>query len=253
MAAYGEKIITDPTLLSADLDCSPHQLLQISTVFAALFKAINKLKLFYADNPNVEPSQRPFPYPNSFRPLDSNSQSVPFIYSSAMFPDPGRLLFVINTTAERYGPLLVKFCRRYGKDAHITCSELGIAPKMVGFENLPGGWFVVVMERLPSSFKSLSELTSEMTLEFEDRVMSAVQRMHDAGFVHGDLRDINILVDVTADNDDVKIVDWDWAGHWGSVKYPISINLEVPRAAAVKGGVTIDMAHDLETVHLIFQ
>ena len=169
-----------------------------------------------------------------------------------MFPGSGRLLFFINAAAEGYGPLLVKFCRQYGKDAHIACSKLGIAPKMVGFENLPGGWVAVVMEHLPSSFKSLSELTSEITLKFEDPVTSAVKRMHDAGFVHGDLRDTNILVN-TADNDDVKIVDWDWAGHPGSVEYPISINLEVPRAAVVEGGATIDRAHDVETVHLIFQ
>ena len=55
-----------------------------------------------------------------------------------MFPNTGRLLFVVNTTAEEYGPLLVKFCRRYGKAAHLKCGELGIAPKLVGLEKLAG-------------------------------------------------------------------------------------------------------------------
>ena len=124
---------------------------------------------------------------------------------------------------------------------------------MVGFEKLPGGWHVVVMEHLPSSFQQLGVLTSEAILKLEGRVMDAVRRMHNAGFVHSDLRDTNILVDVMADNDGVKIVDWDWAGAQGSVEYPISINLQVPRAAAVGGGATIDMAHDMETMGLIFQ
>jgi hypothetical protein len=210
------------------------------------------LKLFYGGDPLVESSQRPFPYLNTFRPLDSDSQRIHFTYASALFPNTGYLLFVANTTAKGYGSLLVKFCRQYGKDAHLRCGELGIAPKLVGFENLPDGWCAVVMEHLPLSFKMLSMLTSEATLKLKGRVMDAVQRMHNAGFVHGDLRDINILVDVTANNNDVKIVDWDWAGCPGSVEYPISINPEVPRAAAVRGGMTIEIAHDMETVGMIF-
>ena len=67
-----------------------------------------------------------------------------------------------KTTAKGYGPLLVKFCRRYGGGAHLKCGELGIAPKMVGFENLPNGWFAVVMELLLLSFQPLRMLTSEM-------------------------------------------------------------------------------------------
>jgi len=134
-----------------------------------------------------------------------------------------------------------------------VCGELGIALKMVGFEKLPGSWHVVVMECLPSSFQQLGALTSEAILKLEGRVTDVVWRMHNAGFVHGDLRDTNILVDVTANNDGVKIVDWDWAGAQGSVEYPISINLQVPCAAAVGGGATIDMAHDMETMGLIFQ
>ena len=171
-----------------------------------------------------------------------------------MFPNTDRLLFVVETTAEGYGPLLVNFCRRYGKDAHVRCGELGIAPKMVGFENLAGGWFAVVMELLPSSFQPLRELTAETNREnLERRVTDAAQRMHRAGFMHGDLRDTNILVDVTSNNNGVRIVDWDWAGRSGDVKYPTSINFQVPRAAAARGNVDIVQAHDMETVHLIFQ
>ena len=237
--------------MPADLDRSPHQLHQFSYVFAALFKAIQALKLFYEGDSLVEPSQRPFPYLNSFHPLDSESQSkekrICFTYASALFPNTGRLLFVVNTTAEGYGPLLVKFCRQYGKEAHLKCGELGIAPKLAGFEHLAGGWFAAVMERLPLSFRPLRELTSEANLE--QRVTDAAQRMHHAGFVHGDLRDTNILVD----NDGVKIVDWNWSGRPGEIKYPISINLQVPRAAAVRGNVPIVEVHDMETVRLIFQ
>lgn len=62
--------------------------------------------------------------------------------------------------------------------------------------------------------------------------MSAMPRLREAGFVHGDLRDTSILVDVEADDDDVRFVswDWDWAGRKEGpsiVEYPVSINHQV--------------------------
>jgi len=82
---------------------------------------------------------------------------------------------------------------------------LGIAPKLVWFEDLAGGWVAAVMVRLLSSFRPLRsrELTSETNLE--RRATDAVQHMHQTGFVHGDLLTPTSLVN----NDGVKIVDWD--------------------------------------------
>lgn len=45
--------------------------------------------------------------------------------------------------------------------------------------------------------------------------------MHGQGLVHGDLRFMNILCDVKGN---VMIVDFDWAGREGEVKYPHNVN-----------------------------
>lgn len=44
-----------------------------------------------------------------------------------------------------------------------------------------------------------------------------VAKFHDQGFVHGDLRDANIL---SGDDGCVKLVDFDWGGRDGEVSYP---------------------------------
>ena len=44
-----------------------------------------------------------------------------------------------------------------------------------------------------------------------------VHRFHSQGFVHGDLRDANILIE----NDGImKLVDFDWGGEVDQVSYP---------------------------------
>ena len=44
-----------------------------------------------------------------------------------------------------------------------------------------------------------------------------VAEFHNMGFVHGDLRDTNIL---SGDDGSVKLVDFDWGGRGGAVSYP---------------------------------
>ncbi|EPQ53377.1 hypothetical protein GLOTRDRAFT_17241, partial [Gloeophyllum trabeum ATCC 11539] len=46
--------------------------------------------------------------------------------------------------------------------------------------------------------------------------------LHEAGYVHGDVRDVNVLV-CGADGSgekDVLLVDWDWAGRGAEARYP---------------------------------
>ena len=44
-----------------------------------------------------------------------------------------------------------------------------------------------------------------------------VAEFHNMGFVHGDLRDTNIL---SGNDGSVKLVDFDWGGRGGAVSYP---------------------------------
>ena len=75
---------------------------------------------------------------------------------------------------------------------------------------------------------------------FRTTLMEKLQAKY---FVHGDLRCQNILLSHT---NKFAVVDFDWAGKHGDVKYPLSINLNSTRGWApdVDAGVLIDRSND---------
>ena len=57
----------------------------------------------------------------------------------------------------------------------------------------------------------------------------AARKMHQGGYVHGDLCEVNILYQRRCqDIVDIVFVDWDWAGVAKEVEYPAMMNMEVP-------------------------
>ena len=144
-------------------------------------------------------------------------------------------------------PCVVKLvARRYGAAAHKQAHEAGAAPELLGIATLPGGWNVVVMERLDSADGWLAYDRAQP--EQVKAVQSAWLRGVSAhGNVHGDLRDANILVRVlpaAASAWDVRFVDFDWAGTEGEVCYPLTRNPELPWAPGSAPGGPIVRAHD---------
>jgi hypothetical protein len=67
--------------------------------------------------------------------------------------------------------------------------KAGYAPRLLAFERLPGCWLLVVMEYLDSAAHWNNAMTKPA-----DPLRAAVKVMHDADYVHGDLRSPNALV-----------------------------------------------------------
>ena len=108
--------------------------------------------------------------------------------------------------------IIVKFSRSpYGIEIHRLLAEQQWAPDVISHQALPGGWDVVVMEKVNGS-----PISRCLTSNSLDSLVEAVTFMHEKNFVHGDLRPQNILVV----EDRVCIVDFDWAGKLGTVRYP---------------------------------
>src|SRR6185369_17812812 len=99
---------------------------------------------------------------------------------------------------------------------------LHIAPEIYGHMHLPGNWYMIVMEYM-SDFQTLAECMPNRLIM--DTIKSAMDQLHSAGYVHGDLRSNNIMVRYlnTTSLPAVRFVDWDWACEHEQVKYPISI------------------------------
>jgi len=182
---------------------------------------------------------RIFPHKTTFYHLN-DGQLVTFSYGEER--DDGRLLF--NGETER-GPICIKFVRRYGKDVHVWCTTQKFAPRLLGFEALPGGWFMVVMERLDKSWVPLFELP-DYPEDLRHEIHSRVTSLHRHGMVHGDIRDTNIMVK-TDGGLEFMLVDYDWAGPVGQVHYPRFLNTdrELGRPVEVDALKAILPMHDI--------
>ena len=88
--------------------------------------------------------------------------------------------------------IYVKFSQEYSSALHGFCAKRGLAPKLLGFERLTGGWFALAMEKVdiiePWKIRSFSELEA-----WKKAIRMLVDDFHQEGLVHGDLRLVNFI------------------------------------------------------------
>ena len=132
-----------------------------------------------------------------------------------------RLLYVANkrdSDGKTDGTMIiVKFTKEYGKDLHYFCAQKGYAPKLLGFERLPGGWFGVAMEYFSlATTMTDSPLFRKLEETWTQKMISIVKDIHDNSYVHGDLRLPNFIID----GERLLLVDFDWGGKGGKATFP---------------------------------
>jgi len=218
--------------------------------FGALRNALHSLEQCYNEelsgktplSPNLE-----FPYPLSYSCINTSSIRA-FTYASHMHDS--KLLFAATETASNE-KICIKFVRHYSKDVHTFCASKGFAPTLKGFKKLSGGWYMVVMEMIGEDYCPLSEFPPPY-YHSED-ITQKLTSLHQANYVHGDVRDSNIMVK----KDGVqgfKLVDFDWSGRIGEVRYPMNVyrgsRLWRPREA--EDGQLIKADHDIEMLSTLF-
>ena len=232
---------------------------RLARAFGAFRIAVDKLRDHYQNliSRSLHELQTPetvlrmtFPYPESY---GSEDAEIKFTYDSRVHD--GKLIFPATTTGGT--KVLVKFTRRYSKEAHQHCAEAGLAPNLLGFQSLLTGWYMIVMEYLdPQTYRTLGPEDGS-----DSRLVEAIKRvvavLHGGGFVHGDIRDINFLTrhqwsaEEKARN--ALLLDFDWAGVSGIAKYPPHVNRQtVKRPEGAEGGELITQGHDWAMVGYIF-
>lgn len=150
----------------------------------------------------------------------------------------------------------VKFRRGdYGEEVHRFCASNGFAPKLHAVNDLSAGWKLVVMDLLDESYAPLFDRVDWLTADERNRVKGIVldyaRKMHAEGYVHGDIRDINVMLSKERPfNGDVQLIDFDWSGREGVPTYPFDVNtMTVFRPSDVVGGAKITRDHDLQMVN----
>ena len=186
-----------------------------------------------------------YPYPFSYTSFGSEYQHQ-FTYTDQL--DNTKRLYSAKTTTDEV--ICVKFVRRYSRAAHEHCASKGFAPELKGFQYLPGGWYMVVMEMISQDYCCL-----DITLPYphfktlSEEIREELADLHQKGLVHGDIRDANVMVKVDDNTvgSNFKLVDFDWSGTIGEVKYPASVNRKtVWRPAGAKDGLEILADHDMQ-------
>jgi tRNA A-37 threonylcarbamoyl transferase component Bud32 len=163
--------------------------------------------------------------------------------------DITKLLFSAKTTDEKM--LCIKFVRRYSKEVHQRCASGGFAPALYGFEHLPGGWYMVVMEYITDDYCCIRELSDPRL--YHDELTAKLQSLHQQRYVHGDIRNTNVMVKKDC-SPGFKLVDFDWSGIIGNIRYPMNVyrgdSLWKPDGA--QDGQLILADHDIQMLDAMF-
>lgn len=192
-----------------------------------------------------------FPFPRSF---ESNNATVNFTYTVALEDKRVYRALVDETKA----PIFIKYALRYCEAAHDVASRLGFSPKLLSIGRVQE-WWMVVMEDVSEDYTTLAEVKSQGSdaQGIPSAVKQALQCLHQAKYVHGDVRDVNVLVRkpgrLSVDRPQILLVDWDWAGVSGEATYPIALNAAVPRPDGAVAGAVIEMVHDDEMADWLLQ
>ncbi|KAI0713704.1 hypothetical protein C8Q76DRAFT_732298 [Earliella scabrosa] len=227
---------------------------------AALRVAISSLQERY---PTLHKTRRPradFPFRDCYE--DEKGDRHAFTYIEAI---EGKRIFRVRHDSDGT-PLIVKFTKSYSAAAHRLAHETGFAPALRAVNNVYD-WVMVVMDDESADYSDtlwdLKARENKITMgspqerreadaasleHAQQAVMNGLRRLHELGYVHGDVRDVNVLVrnkDAPCTRPDVLLVDWDWAGLESDARYPRNLNSAVPRPAGAASGERITAAHDL--------
>lgn len=216
--------------------------------FGAAKKAIGALGHYYefelAALNMLDPQPMPtFPHPNKYISLlDSTSHAFEY----AAFLDEDKLIFRGRDGGDN---ICIKFVRRYSKDAHLQCSSLGFAPTLRGFQPIPGGWYMVIMDYIDDTYEELAD--SRTKASYITEIREKLESLHQVGYVHGDIRITNIMVKKDG-SPGIFLIDFDWAGVIGEVRYPMNVNREgISRPQGARDGELIFANHDMEMVDYV--
>ena len=133
--------------------------------------------------------------------------------------DPDKVVFEAfvepMSQAGESGVVVVKFAHSYCGAAHRLLAEKSLAPRLRYCEKVESiGMYVVVMDLVIGG--GVREPRQDRW--FTDKLQAAIKTLHDANFVHGDLRGPNILI---TEDDDTKVHKWDASvARGGLIKTP---------------------------------
>jgi serine/threonine protein kinase len=237
----------------------------MASCFDAFVLAIENIQAHYGSieaeanqaHPQYDPhvphiqKTRGYPFLTSY---NDGGQETRFTYDRRLEED--KLVFSATVDQPGSGKCIVKFTCQYSEAAHNYLASRDLAPMIRKCVRISADWTAIVMDK--STYRVLYglQLSEAQRTKVKCKVKSIVETLHEGGFVHGDIRDANLLIDeasLTSNDVAVHLIDFDWAGCTGEAKYPMGTNCKtVRRPAGVKGGEVVTEQHDVEMVSYLF-
>jgi hypothetical protein len=135
--------------------------------------------------------------------------------------------------------------------------EMRFAPELLEVQVLAGGFYLVAMEFLGHLWKPFLLLDDWEKIECRLVVLEALKKVHglsvfgpmNAGSIHGDAREGNIMVRQKEGVFEVKFIDFDWAGQDSVSTYPFRMNhAQIAWPDGVSDGMPMRQSHDVDIV-----
>ncbi|CAA7270120.1 unnamed protein product [Cyclocybe aegerita] len=257
-AIWTDKIIvqrlTDYIWLGHDTIFNDEAIYRNARILYALSRSLRRLDTFYKSlkiqpQPPVPEKLEPryFPSINAYRGLDDTIINFTFIIPLEL--DSVCTTFLAKTEGPVSEPIVVKFVRRYNKEAHQLLAAKGMAPKLrycdkVGVRDGDpsyGHLRMIVMDFVDGE---TVEKAQTLPPTFHQQIQDILTVLHQADYVFGDLRGPNVMI---TKNNEVVFIDFDMVGKHGESTYPIMMSPSIQWADGVADGLRVMMKeHDLE-------
>lgn len=108
----------------------------------------------------------------------------------------------------------------------------------------------MVMERLPRTAKMLKDVPKPNRSQYREKLLAAVNALHENNLVHGDLRENNIFV---GSDNEVWIMDFDWSGRESVDRYPFSMSPLVVWPEGANNRALLLKEHDKHWLKMHFE
>lgn len=199
----------------------------------AMRLGFQQLHKWYSSSAVVQLKANPqatFPFQRFF---SVNGKQVELTYKEILIPGLRKALF-LATRKDTGKDVVVKFTAHYGAEVHEKLAECNMAPDIYAHMAV-SGMIVVIMEYIVGEW-----WPEHPSAQQKKNLRAIAAKLESTGFVHGDLRAPNILVQ----GDRVLVVDFDWSGQQGAAKYPIHLSQEETWHADACVGCAIEHSHD---------
>ena len=227
-AVFGEGIYVDrlATLWLTPQTQNNLAMLKIARVLASFRKAVESITQFYNNLRLIENPR--FPAFNQNGGIKYEAQLKPHLFKGTF----------------NGARVVIKFCDAYCEEAHLLLHSIDRAPMLHLCQPVTSRFKMIVMEFVEG--RHLNEFLSQETDKKQsilDQCTHALTKLHDENLCHGDFRDLNVLV---RENGTVCILDYEWAGLEGEVRYPGFMNhVHITWPDGASDGELIRKEHDI--------